>query len=104
MRWPADPAARRSHPTQPMTALWFEITARVPPDQVEAVSGLMRDVAPGGVTVEEPIDILGPEMGYRWRWYQAEVYNHAEGRTSAMTDDPHHGSSWDWQGSWSCTR
>src|SRR3970040_1129456 len=67
MRWPADPAARRSHPTQPMTALWFEITARVPPDQVEAVSGLMRDVAPGGVTVEEPIDILGPEMGYRVR-------------------------------------
>jgi len=50
-----------------MTALWFEITARVPPDQVEAVSGLMRDVAPGGVTVEEPIDILGPEMGYRVR-------------------------------------
>lgn len=50
-----------------MSGLWFEITARVPPDQVEAVAGLMRDAAPGGVTVEEPIDILGPEMGYRVR-------------------------------------
>lgn len=50
-----------------MSGLWFEITARVPPDQVEAVAGLMRDVAPGGVTIEEPIDILGPEMGYRVR-------------------------------------
>ncbi|HET7737890.1 MAG TPA: 50S ribosomal protein L11 methyltransferase [Tepidiformaceae bacterium] len=47
--------------------LWFEITASVPTDDVEAVSALMRDVAPGGVTVEEPIDILGPEMGFRVR-------------------------------------
>jgi len=50
-----------------MSNLWFEITARVPPGQVEAVAGLMRDVAPGGVTIEEPIDILGPEMGFRVR-------------------------------------
>jgi ribosomal protein L11 methyltransferase len=50
-----------------MTNLWFEITARVPPDQVEPVAELMRTAAPGGITVEEPIDILGPEMGYRVR-------------------------------------
>lgn len=50
-----------------MTGLWFEITARVPPAQAEAVSAVMRDIAPGGITVEEPIDILGPEMGYRVR-------------------------------------
>lgn len=47
--------------------LWFEITASVPEGEVEAVAALMRDAAPGGVTVEEPIDILGPEMGYRVR-------------------------------------
>jgi ribosomal protein L11 methyltransferase len=47
--------------------LWFEITATVPPADVEAVAALVRDVAPGGVTVEEPVDILGPEMGFRVR-------------------------------------
>lgn len=47
--------------------LWFEITARVPPADSEAVAALMRDVAPGGVTIEEPVDILGPERGFRVR-------------------------------------
>ncbi len=47
-----------------MTGLWFEITARVTPDQVDAVSAVMRDVSPGGVSVEEAIDILGPEKGF----------------------------------------
>ncbi|MCE7928499.1 MAG: 50S ribosomal protein L11 methyltransferase [Dehalococcoidia bacterium] len=50
-----------------MTGLWFEITARVPPAQAEAVSAVMRDISPGGITVEEPVDILGPELGYRVR-------------------------------------
>ena len=50
-----------------MTGLWFEITAQVPVIDVEAVSDLMRGVSPGGITVEEPIDILGPEMGFRVR-------------------------------------
>lgn len=50
-----------------LTSLWFEITARVPPVEVEAVSELMRAVSPGGITVEEPIDILGPELGFRVR-------------------------------------
>ena len=50
-----------------MTSLWFEITARVPPEHVEAVSAIMRDVSPGGITVEEPIDILGPDLGFRVR-------------------------------------
>ncbi len=49
------------------TGLWFEITASVPPDMVEAVAEVMRTVAPGGVTIDEPIDILGPEMGFRVR-------------------------------------
>lgn len=47
--------------------LWFEITARVPPADAEGVADLVREVAPGGVTVEEPITILGPEMGFRVR-------------------------------------
>lgn len=50
-----------------MTNLWFEITAQVPPVLVEEVSELVRLVAPGGITVEEPIDILGPEKGFRVR-------------------------------------
>jgi len=50
-----------------MSGSWFEITARVPPEQVEAVGAVMRDVAPGGVSVEDSIDILGPEMGFRVR-------------------------------------
>lgn len=48
-------------------ALWYEITAQTPPAQVEEVSALMLGVAPGGITVEHPIDILGPEMGFRVR-------------------------------------
>jgi len=50
-----------------LSVLWFEITARVVPKDVEGVSTLMREVAPGGVTVEEPITILGPEMGFKVR-------------------------------------
>lgn len=48
-------------------ALWYEITAQTPPALVEEVSALMLGVAPGGITVEHPIDILGPEMGFRVR-------------------------------------
>jgi ribosomal protein L11 methyltransferase len=50
-----------------LTNLWYEITATTPPELTDAVAALMRDVSPGGVTVEEPIDILGPEMGFRVR-------------------------------------
>lgn len=48
-------------------ALWYEITAQTPPALVEPVSALMLGVAPGGITIDEPIDILGPEMGFRVR-------------------------------------
>ena len=48
-------------------SLWFEITAQTPPALVEEVSELMRGVAPGGIVVDEPVDILGPEMGFRVR-------------------------------------
>jgi ribosomal protein L11 methyltransferase len=48
-------------------ALWYQITAQTPPALAEEVSALMLGVAPGGITVEEPIDILGPEMGFRVR-------------------------------------
>ncbi len=47
--------------------LWFEITAHVPPPLVDVVAAIMRDVSPGGVSIEEPVDILGPEKGFRVR-------------------------------------
>lgn len=47
--------------------LWYEITALVPPAAVDAVAAIMGETAPGGVTIQEPIDILGPEEGYRVR-------------------------------------
>lgn len=50
-----------------MPNLWFEITAHTPPAQVDAVAAVMRDIAPGGVSVDEPVDILGPEKGFRVR-------------------------------------
>lgn len=50
-----------------MTGLWFEITAQVPVVDLEQVSDLMRGASPGGIVVEEPVDILGPEMGFRVR-------------------------------------
>ncbi len=49
------------------SGLWFEITASVPPAEVEAVSELMRRVSPQGITVEEPFEALGPEMGFEVR-------------------------------------
>lgn len=50
-----------------MTGLWYEITAETPPALVEAVSAIMRESAPGGLAVEEPVDLLGPEEGYALR-------------------------------------
>ncbi len=50
-----------------MGGLWYEITAEVPPPLSEVVAALMREAAPGGLALEEPIDILGPEEGYAVR-------------------------------------
>ena len=50
-----------------MTGLWYEITAETPPPLVEAVSDILRGAAPGGVSVEEPVDLLGPEEGFAVR-------------------------------------
>ena len=50
-----------------MTGLWYEITAQTPPSLVEAVSAVMREAAPGGLAVEEPVDLLGPEEGFAVR-------------------------------------
>ncbi len=47
--------------------LWYEITAKTPPSDVDAVSAVMSETAPGGLSIEEPVDILGPEMGFRVR-------------------------------------
>ena len=50
-----------------MTGLWYEITAQTPPTLVEAVAAVMREAAPGGLALEEPVDLLGPEEGYAVR-------------------------------------
>ena len=50
-----------------MTGLWYEITAATPPGLVEAVSAVMRETAPGGLALEEPVDLLGPEEGFAVR-------------------------------------
>lgn len=50
-----------------MTGLWYEITAETPPALVEEVSAVMREAAPGGLSIEEPVDLLGPEEGYTVR-------------------------------------
>lgn len=49
------------------TNLWYEITASTPPDEVETVAAIMRAAAPGGVSVEEPMDLLGIDEGFRIR-------------------------------------
>ena len=50
-----------------MTGLWYEITAETPPSLVETVADVLRGAAPGGVSVEEPVDLLGPEEGFAVR-------------------------------------
>ena len=50
-----------------MGGLWYEITAETPPALVEAVAALMREAAPGGLALEEPIDPLGPDEGFAVR-------------------------------------
>ncbi len=50
-----------------MTHLWFEITAKTPPALADAVADIVRGVSPGGISIEEPVDILGPEQGFRVR-------------------------------------
>ena len=50
-----------------MTHLWFEITAKTPPGLVDEVAELLRAVSPGGIAIEEPVEILGPELGFRVR-------------------------------------
>jgi ribosomal protein L11 methyltransferase len=70
--------------------LWFEITATTPAGEVDAVAAVMRDVAPGGVTIEEPVDILGPEMGFRVRGGEpvlVRAYLPASELGAVLTDD-----------------
>jgi ribosomal protein L11 methyltransferase len=73
--------------------LWYEIAAQVPPEQVEEVSDLMRAVSPGGITIEEPVDILGPELGFRVRGGEpvlVKAYLPASELGAVLTDDLRH--------------
>lgn len=73
--------------------LWYEITAKVPPADVEAVAAIMGEMCPGGVTIQEPIDILGPEEGYRVREGEAVslcVYIPVSELGAVVADDLRH--------------
>ncbi len=48
-----------------MRGLWFELTVSSPPVLAEAVAEIFRRHVPAGVTIEEPIEPLGPERGFR---------------------------------------
>jgi ribosomal protein L11 methyltransferase len=43
---------------------WTEVALRVRPDAVEAVADLLQGLTGRGVTIEPPIDALGPDEGY----------------------------------------
>ena len=45
--------------------LWCEVRLAVPLAQVEAAAEVLRTVAPAGVSIEEPLILLGPEEGVR---------------------------------------
>ncbi len=73
-----------------MTTLWYEITATTPAALAEAVAAAMRDIVPGGVTVEEPYEILGIDQGVRLREgepYQIRAYLPASELGAVLTDD-----------------
>jgi ribosomal protein L11 methyltransferase len=48
-----------------MSGLWYELTAASPPVLAEAVAEILRRHVPAGVSIEEPIEPLGPEQGFR---------------------------------------
>lgn len=48
-------------------SLWFQISATVSSEHAEGVQAAFLSTAPGGVALEEPVDILGPEQGFRVR-------------------------------------
>jgi ribosomal protein L11 methyltransferase len=45
-------------------AFWTELSLRVKPEASEAVAELLQDLTGNGVTIEPPIEALGPDEGY----------------------------------------
>src|SRR3954465_10395366 len=45
-------------------AIWTELSLRVAQDATDGVADLRRAAAGSGVTIEPPIDALGPDEGY----------------------------------------
>jgi ribosomal protein L11 methyltransferase len=44
--------------------VWTELSLSVLPEAAEAVSDLLRDLSGSGVTIEPPVQALGPDEGY----------------------------------------
>lgn len=47
------------------TMLWCEIRVTAPLEQAETVAEVLLAIAPAGVSIEEPLTLLGPEEGVR---------------------------------------
>ena len=45
-------------------SIWSEVTVRVQPEAVEFVAGLLGELTGSGVSIEPPIEALGPDEGY----------------------------------------
>ncbi|MDZ7728912.1 MAG: 50S ribosomal protein L11 methyltransferase [Dehalococcoidia bacterium] len=76
-----------------MTNLWYQVTASVPAEAVDAAAALMRDASPGGVSIEEPVEILGPEEGFRvldGKPVLIHAYVPASELGAVLTDDLRH--------------
>src|SRR5437899_5085245 len=44
---------------------WLELTVKTHPEAIESVSELLSRYAPGGVAIEEPIELLDEGQEYR---------------------------------------
>src|SRR5438132_5629298 len=44
---------------------WLELTVQTHPEAIESVSGLLSHYAPGGVAIEEPIELIDEGQEYR---------------------------------------
>src|SRR5690348_5117995 len=44
---------------------WLELTVETHPEAIESVSELLSQYAPGGVAIEEPIELIGEGQEYR---------------------------------------
>src|SRR5215831_4682322 len=62
---PAEPQARISFKESIVFMRWLELTVQAHPEAVESVSELLSSYTPGGVAIEEPIELIDEGQEYR---------------------------------------